>query len=166
MSMGHAMARLCVCLLGWVQAKRSSPSRVTCPCPPCPAPTQWQDRPGLDSSAWPQLCRDRQGLGQMGGVVCLQIHVPLLRASVELGEKMRVTGVPPRPRAATPWGRTPQDSMGQWESHSTSLHTLCPFPASGDEEHVKAPAVPPHPCPCSRPQWKASTCGKAAASAS
>lgn len=39
--------------------------------------------------------------------------------------------------------RASQDCVGPCVSHSTSLPALCPFPAAGHEEHVKAPAAPP-----------------------
>lgn len=79
-------------------------------------------------------------MGWMWGSASESMY-PTLRGGVELGEKVRA--------------RTPQDGARPWVSHSAPLPALYLFPTPWDEEHVKAPAVPPHPRPSPHHQRRA-----------
>lgn len=94
------------------------------------------------SSAGPDRDRDRWG------GFCLRIRAPPPKSRCRAGQEGEGDRSPPLgPGLPLSGARTPQDGMGPWVSKSSSIPALCLFPAPGDEECVKVPTVPPHPCP-------------------
>ena len=131
LSMGCAMARLCVCLPGWVQAKWSPPLQRHVP----HAQPQHDGRtdPGLVAQPGPSSAGTyRVGTDLGVGRSASRSIFPTQNAGAELGKRVRVMGVHPGLRVASQRG---QDVPGWCGAMSITEHIPpCPLPLSPPRE--------------------------------